>query len=174
MQKTFSSGRIVRTAGALLALVLASTLATGQDASAAAWPAVINSASRLCLGINGGGDANGTPAIQWGCNGNPDQSWAWVQTSTPGGYELVNGNGLCLEAPGWTTTAGAQLGQWACNGGANQIWNDDGINPDTVSFRNENSHMCISDQSGSPLAGAPIIQWPCNGLGDQLWTWQVG
>ena len=37
-----------------------------------------------CLGVLGGNMTNGTPIVQWTCNGNPDQMWI-IQTVNPGG-----------------------------------------------------------------------------------------
>ncbi|MGK4585955.1 RICIN domain-containing protein [Kitasatospora sp. HPMI-4] len=166
MRKTLSFGRTARTAGALLALVISSTVATEQSA-AAATPALQNRQSGLCLGISGGGSANGTPAIQWECNHNSDQAWSFVKSGD--GVELVNDYGMCLEAPGWTTAAGAQLGQWTCHGGANQIWYWSGSDTGPIHLINKNSNMCISNRGGSMSWGTPIIQWPCNTAADQLW-----
>ncbi|MFF5173658.1 RICIN domain-containing protein [Micromonospora sp. NPDC000089] len=41
------------------------------------WPAynLVNEKSGLCLGISGGSRAQGAIAVQWSCNGNPDQRW---------------------------------------------------------------------------------------------------
>ncbi|GAA2268734.1 MULTISPECIES: RICIN domain-containing protein [Kitasatospora] len=167
MQKTFSFGRTARTVGALFVLVLSSTVASQQSASAAA-PGLQNQKSGICLGISGGGSANGTPAIQWECNHNSDQAWDFVQSGD--GIELVNANHMCLEAPGWTTAPGAQLGQWTCHGGANQIWYTSGSDTGPIHLINKNSNMCISDRGGSMSWGNPIIQWPCSDVADQLWN----
>ncbi|WP_410812856.1 RICIN domain-containing protein [Micromonospora sp. 067-2] len=49
--------------------------ATGQWVNG--WPVqqIVNGNSGLCLGIDGGGNAQGARAVQWGCNGHADQHW---------------------------------------------------------------------------------------------------
>lgn len=41
------------------------------------WPVynLVNENSGQCLGISGGGTTQGTVAVQWPCNGHPDQRW---------------------------------------------------------------------------------------------------
>lgn len=164
--------RLVKVGSTLASLALAFSLISAESAHA---DIIItldmhlkNANSGKCLGTYGGGGNNGTPAIQWSCNANNDQSWMLVDVGT--GYEIENQNAMCLEAPGWTTAPGAQLGQWSCNGGANQVWTtvfDDGGG--NIRIQNKNSNLCISAQGGSMADGAPIIQWYCNTATDQLW-----
>ena len=46
-------------------------------ATVGGWPVyhLVNVKSGRCLGISGGSTAQGALAVQWTCNGNPDQSW---------------------------------------------------------------------------------------------------
>ena len=75
--------------------------------------------SGKCLSIdNGGSTANGAHAIQWTCNGGPEQNW-----DEDGGY-LVNGksNKVLSIEDGGSTVAGKHAIQWSANGGSEQGW----------------------------------------------------
>ncbi|MFB7153867.1 RICIN domain-containing protein [Streptomyces virginiae] len=92
-------GKAAAVAGGLALLTgvaLAGAPAAGAAAAgAAASNQILNWNSDLCLGINGGGGEWGRTAIQWDCNGNPDQKWNFWASS--GSYSTVkNENGLCL------------------------------------------------------------------------------
>jgi hypothetical protein len=48
---------------------------TGLDANGNPVYEIVNMGSGMCLGIAGGSLDVGAPAVQWACNGNPDQRW---------------------------------------------------------------------------------------------------
>ena len=80
----------------------------------------------LCLGISGGN--RNASAVQWGCNGNPDQQWHFGAENSqfPGWYQLVNGTGAgqCLGVGGGSLSQGAQVVGWDCYGSSHldQYW----------------------------------------------------
>ncbi|MFB7811655.1 RICIN domain-containing protein [Streptomyces virginiae] len=118
-------GKAAAVAGGLALLTgvaLAGAPAAGAAAAgAAASNQILNWNSDLCLGINGGGGEWGRTAIQWDCNGNPDQKWNFWASS--GSYSTVkNENGLCLGIRNASTGLGAEALQWQCNGNADQTW----------------------------------------------------
>ena len=56
---------------------------------------IFNWNSGLCLGIYQG--QHDAPALQWGCNGNPDQTWQYDYAT----LQLTDSNsGMCLDAQG--------------------------------------------------------------------------
>lgn len=76
----------------------------------------------LCLGISGGKDD--APAVQWTCNGHPDQIWhlglEWLNSPY---YQLINNDNQCLGVAGGSTALGARVVGWTCQTGAtNQYW----------------------------------------------------
>ncbi len=71
-----------------------------------------------CLDANGQGTANGTAAIIWDCNGQPNQQWNVNADGTITGAQ----SGLCLDAVGAGTANGTRLHLWSCHGGTNQRW----------------------------------------------------
>lgn len=82
-----------------------------------------------CLGVLGGNMTNGTPIVQWTCNGNPDQMWI-IQTVNPGGIPGGNFTQIqnsqdpskCLGVLGSATSDGSSLVIWDCNGSGDQNW----------------------------------------------------
>jgi len=82
---------------------------------------------RLCMGVSGGSTANGASVIQWGCNGNADQKWAYRYTGVMVGgwpvFNIVNLNShRCLGISGGSLATGAPAIQWECNGNRDQMW----------------------------------------------------
>jgi len=71
-----------------------------------------------CMGVAGGGTANGSLVQLSACTGAGGQAW------TPGANgSLVNPqSGKCLDANGGSSADGTQLIIWACHGGTNQRW----------------------------------------------------
>ena len=81
-------------------------------------------ASNKCLNVAGGGNANGTPVIQFTCTttGAPNERWKFVQTGI--GYQIVSQTGgKCLNVAGGVGV-GNSLIQYTCTpgGGANDVW----------------------------------------------------
>jgi alpha-galactosidase len=72
-----------------------------------------------CLDVNMNGTANGTAAIFWECNGQPNQQWI---SQADGSLRSVSSN-RCLDADNRGTAAGTPLLIWDCNGQDNQQWN---------------------------------------------------
>jgi hypothetical protein len=123
---------------------------------------LVNANSGLCLGILGASVNQGAGAVQWSCNGSPDQRWngTWFF----GTVTDVN-SGLCLGILGASKAAGAAAAQWPCNSSASQIWELD----DSNRLQNSNDGMCLSVWGASLAAGARVVQWPCSGRPDQTW-----
>jgi len=76
----------------------------------------------LCLGISGGDDD--APAVQWTCNGHPDQIWhLGLEWGNSAYYQLINNDDQCLGVAGGSIAQGARVVGWTCSTGApNQYW----------------------------------------------------
>ncbi|MBE3012600.1 RICIN domain-containing protein [Microbispora sp. NEAU-D428] len=78
----------------------------------------------LCLAAgNNGNTVDGTPLVQWECNGATDQFW-WPRGSSSGPWELVNfrAQSKCAGVIGGSKDYRAPLVLWTCNGNADQKW----------------------------------------------------
>ncbi|MEU6406719.1 RICIN domain-containing protein [Streptomyces sp. NPDC046985] len=134
----------------------------GSDAA----HAIVGQGSGKCLDVSGGGAANGTPVITWGCHGGTNQQWV-----VSGDGTIRNPvSGRCLEVQGGAaaTANGTKAGLWDCWGGANQKWT---VNADG-SIRNPNSGRCL-EVAGGPDEnndGQPIQIWDCWGGANQKWS----
>lgn len=89
---------------------------------------LVNVNSGKCLGVGGGSMSWKAPVVQWTCNGNPDQKWAFSFTGNYAFngnpiYNLVDLNSqLCLDVPDSSTSWGTALWQYGCNGTSAQGW----------------------------------------------------
>lgn len=113
----------VATALSLSALTI---LPAKADGPAKTW---ISQGAGKCLGVQGGNMTNGTPVMQWTCNGHPDQQWL-ITTSSPFGVPDGQVTTLrnfenpfkCLGVTSSATNDGANLVIWDCNGNSDQNW----------------------------------------------------
>lgn len=160
--------RVLGKAGAAAAgfALLAGAVIAGASPAAAADNTIKNWNSDLCLGINGGGSGNGLQAIQWGCNGNPDQQWSFYST---GGayYEFRNANNKCLGTR--DIGMGADAIQWDCNKRSDQQWSITSLGNGGWKIMNKQSGYCLGIEYGSTEWGKRAVQWSCNGNDDQVW-----
>jgi hypothetical protein len=133
----------------------------------------IPASSGLCLDASGAGQANGTPIIQWNCNGGHQQWWA-AEFSVNGYSLLVNyHSGRCVGVPSGSTVPGVGLTLWDCHTATldhlDQWWRKEPAAGGTV-LRNARSGQVLAIASGSAEPGARAIQFPYNGHPDQIWN----
>lgn len=109
-----------------LSLGALTTLPAKADDSTLEW---MSQGSGKCLGVLGGNMANGTPVVQWACNGHPDQQWIITTTAPfglPDGQPTTIRNfenpAKCLGVLASATNDGANLVIWDCNGSMDQDW----------------------------------------------------
>lgn len=89
-------------------------------------PTIRNSASDLCLDIQGASTANGAPLILWHCNDAWNQVWSAQTPDLPGWgggcVHYVNPTtGRAIDNPD-PTSYGKQVAAYDVWGGANQVW----------------------------------------------------
>lgn len=119
-----------------------------------------NFSSGLCLGISGGQD--NAPAVQWNCNGHPDQQWTRGAVNNLGYGQEINLDGECLGVAGGSTAEGATVVGWNCNGHSDQYWYPGTVtcNGSTVEVLfNYKSNYVLGVQGGSTANGATLVQW---------------
>lgn len=161
--------------GALAVAAQASAEPIGSSASP-----VVNYVSSLCLGISGGDDD--APAVQYTCNGHPDQQWyeGAAYPSDPQFYQIVNADGECLGVAGGNTAPLARVVGWSCQGPSalNQYWvvvegpTYVGACTTTATFTltNAETGYDVGVVGNSLTVGAPLVMYPdqqeCN---NQQW-----
>jgi len=152
-----------RPLGSFVAIPVAGTTSTFE---------IVNYASGYCLGIKGGSSTPGTDAVQWNCNGNPDQQWRI--RATDGDYaQFENNDNLCLGVASGSTAEGANLIAWTCLGTnhPDQYWaNIDSSCAGYEPLVNLKSNWVMGTQGGSSAEGTDLVQWnwqdSCN---NQYW-----
>jgi hypothetical protein len=139
---------------------------------------LVNFHSGLCLGITSGLDD--APAVQWTCNGNPDQLWHWGSPLFPNVpdsdlFQLVNGDGECLGVASGSENEGAQIVGWSCLGQAHrdQYWEPGGnsCGGQYTPLTNAKSGFVLGVTGNSPNVGASIVQWPFQGQCNNQYWW---
>jgi len=123
-----------------------------------------------CLGITGGED--NAAAIQWDCNGAPDQTWhRGNEDGTSGYYQIINGDGECLGVYQISTTEGATVVGWQCVAHPDQYWAwDESSESGYYYLTDYNSGQVVGVLDNSTAEGAPIVQWPNQHTpNNQLW-----
>ena len=165
------AGAAVATALSLGALTTASSPAKA-DGPAKTW---VNQGSGKCLGVQNGDMTNGTPVVQWTCNGHPDQSW-FISTSSssgvPDGQPTTIRNSTnpskCLGVTASLTNDGANLVIWDClQGDLDQQWVFENVVPPSRgipfgcwSIENQNALAKVVGISGASKSdGAQAVIW---------------
>jgi hypothetical protein len=130
----------------------------------------------LCLGISGGKDD--APAVQWTCNGHPDQIWhlglEWFNSPY---YQLINNDHQCLGVADGSIAQGARVVGWTCQTGApNQYWAAGSTSCGSYHpYYNlgavlDGANMVLGVSGNSLQAGASVVIWGfqarCN---NQFW-----
>jgi hypothetical protein len=136
--------------------------------------------SGQCLGVLNGNMTNGTPVIQWPCNGNPDQEWTVPPIPSHGVFgEMRNmqNNNKCLGVKNGSLDAGATLLIWDCNGNPDQKWAIDIVGTGGQGFTILNYNAALNGlpyvadvAEASRSNGAPVVIWPYAGRANQRWN----
>ncbi|MDF2445418.1 MAG: hypothetical protein K0S46_654 [Moraxellaceae bacterium] len=134
----------------------------GVTTGAAAYRALTDGRSGLCLDVSNSGTANGTPVQLWTCNGTNAQKW-WYDAAN-GFLRSAVGSNKCLDNRGQ-----------AYNGGEIVIW--DCVDSNNLRFdwigntlRNRHNNSIAVDAYGTS-AGSRVGQWSYNGGLNQQWNW---
>jgi hypothetical protein len=107
------------------------------------------------------------------CTNSDTQKWAFVATSSPGIFNLVNKrSGFCAEVNNGTSTAGELVDEFHCDGGQAEQWVQSFRVIDGVTyqqFRHAGTQLCL-DTVGA--AGSQLMQFNCGAANDAQ-TWLV-
>jgi hypothetical protein len=142
------------------------------DGPAKTW---ISQGAGKCLGVLAGNMTNGTPVVQWACNGSSDQSWV-IQTGSQFGVPdgqpttIRNSKNLnkCLGVLASATNDGANLVIWDCNSNSldqqwvfeNVVAPSRGIPFGCWSIENQNAlAKVVGILAGSKSDGAQAVIW---------------
>jgi hypothetical protein len=154
----------------LLAILPAAGLRAASDRPAAALstsPLVIRSTGK-CLAVKDGSANNGTPIVEWDCNGSVAQSWYMSLVNDT--FEIRSSlTDKCLVVQNASPDNNAAIIQWDCNGSENSYW----IRQRTGSyyrFINLLSSRCLDLPAGNPSNGTGMIQWSCNDGDNQSYS----
>jgi len=114
----------------------------------------------LCMDMQGGNIALGTPVQVWGCNHLAGQKWNLLHGIT---IRPEAGQEFCLDLYGGSTTNGNKVQLWRCNGLANQKWIFDDYRIRPINDPNK----CVDGGAGLQ-GGFGLIIWDCNGAKQQI------
>ncbi len=123
----------------------------------------------LCVTVEGGNTAPGTPAIAYSCSGGPEDQWQFINGQFQG-IGTANGVSTCLDVQGGVVAAGALVVLNTCNGAASQQW--------AVTYGGGRLFTEISpvlgsclDSSGGPSVGGgtQLVINPCSSPKSQNW-----
>jgi hypothetical protein len=118
--------------------------------------------SGLCVDVSGGGNANGTPVIQFGCHGSANQTWR-VQDLGGGEHVLIAASSeKCLDVAGAGQANGAAVQQWACADVDQQRWTLESQGQNRYRLRAVHSGKCLDVTGRSTEPGARLQQWNCS------------
>ncbi len=129
----------------------------------------------LCVTVEGGNTAPGTPVIAYSCSGGPEDQWQFVDGQVEG-IGTANGVSTCLDLQGGVVAAGALVVLNTCSGSASQLWAiASPIIPGSTIFTgiyNLNAALgaCL-DSSGGPSVGGgtQLVINPCARAKSENW-----
>ena len=172
--------RRLRTAGLAgvvgLGAVLVPIALAGTAAAATAFTSiVVNQGNGNCADVPGGAATNGLQLIQWSCNAQTNQSFAFtpvagttdtytIGTVTPGG---------CMDISGGGTADNAQVIQWTCHGGTNQRFRLPAVPiggaTNTVNLVSVASGKCVAPAGDATGSNTGLVQLPCSTAPGRVW-----
>ncbi|MGH8624969.1 MAG: RICIN domain-containing protein [Gammaproteobacteria bacterium] len=121
-------------------------------------------APQLCLDVQWGDLAAGTPVWLWNCDGGDAQRWVYDRKS---GRISNPPSGKCLDVQWASAVAGTPVWIWDCNGGDAQRWTYD---HQTHVLENALGTVLDIYYRSNPQAGIiPVWTWPRNESVAQEW-----
>lgn len=148
-----------------LSVVLVVVLAFGWSAPAHSQSSGVTLRSLgLCLDVDHGLTAQGTPVQLWNCHGGPNQRWVL----DAGTIRSALAPNLCLDVNEASSAPGARVQIWPCHGGPNQRWTLEG-----GSIRSAiPGSMCLDVFQAVAANGTRVVSWNCNSQTNQQWSVQ--
>lgn len=115
----------------------------------------------ICLDVQNGGRANGTPIQVHDCNGMPAQRWTMASDGTVRAY------GKCMDVADNATSDGSLIQLWDCNGRASQQWVFAGAPHDLVNLP---ANKCLDIRAANASNGTRVQIANCSGNPAQKWS----
>lgn len=124
-------------------------------------PTTIRSSSGTCVNQPGWSTGQGVNLIQWGCQGQDNDTWNLIPTADYYHIVVKNGN-LCLNVPGNSTAAGQKLIQYGCqdDNSFNDQWSIVDNNDGTYRIQSRSSGLCVNMAGGTNYS--PVTQDSCS------------
>jgi Ricin-type beta-trefoil lectin domain len=116
----------------------------------------------LCLDVQWGNSASGTPVWLWNCNAGSAQHWVYDRQHATIVNPVFN---KCLDVQWGANTPGTPVWIWDCNGGDSQKWTYD---PEQHVLQNALG-TALDVQGGVLQRGTPVLTAPRNGGPPQQW-----
>ena len=129
----------------------------------------LHSGNPLCIDIDGGNPANGTPIQYWNCTNNVAQHWAFDMNYHIRNSTLSPGNDRCIDVAGGSVANGTKIQIWTCqSGNTNQEFV---YRKEDWSIRlRKDQGKCLSAVSTPVTPGTDIVVWSCDGNAWQRWS----
>ena len=132
----------------------------------------------LCVTVEGGNTAPGTPVIAYSCSGGPEDQWQFINGQFQG-IGTANGVSTCLDVQGGVVAAGALVVLNTCDGAASQQWaaglEATSVPPvfytGIVSGISIGINVACLDSSGGPSVGGgtQLVTNVCGNIKTQSW-----
>ncbi len=160
----------VPTANATFTATFTSSTAPLANGTYRMLPTHVPASTPRCADVNGRSTASGADIIQWSCNGQTNQQFAFTHLGS-GIYEIrpVHSN-LCMGVAGNSGANGADVVQLTCNASTGQRWLVRPVSGQSGVFEllaQSGTNQCLAVAGSSTTAGADIIQNSCTGAANQ-------
>lgn len=144
---------------------------TGQLPLAGNHYSIVNTKSQSCVDTDKAGTSAGTNVVQWQCNGDTDQQWAF-QPADSGYYYVQNldTTGLIWDPEGASPGVGAPIDIQMPSTQTKDQWQPEYVSPGAYRFVNRQSGLCFSVPDGSPAWGVQLTLATCDATGAQSFT----
>jgi predicted nucleotide-binding protein len=132
---------------------------------------IINKKSGKSLDVDGWGNDDGTPIIQFTFHGSENQRWLLFRADESRFKIMSKHSGKFLDLPGQSTKSGAIVHQWIGHDGASQSWLIEPTSSGAFKIMSLHSKKFVSVEGGSSDDRARIIQ--ANWRDDDSFRWWV-
>jgi hypothetical protein len=105
---------------------------------------------------------NGTPIVDYDCNGATAQDW---HVSADSSLEFQSRYSYCIDVPHSSTKVGTAVQLYACNRTKAQVWKFDS----SGRIKNPNSKLCLGVRHHSTALNTPLVLERCTTSSSQLW-----
>jgi hypothetical protein len=119
---------------------------------------IINKKSGKCLDVEGWGDEDGTPVIQFKFHGSENQLWSLLRTEVSRFKIRSKHSGKFLDVVRQSTKAGAYVHQWSSHEGNSQDWQIEPLSGGAFKIMCTHSKKYLAVEAGSGEDNARVVQ----------------